>query len=323
MVPDGFVALDRERLADLYGVRLPMAVAGREEAVVEIVRASVRPDSTGRPSVEAPLHDSLQARFVVHTHPPLINGLTCATDGARHAGRLFPDALWIDYCDPGYTLCMNVRREVEVYRDLHGVDPQVLFIGNHGVFVAADEPEQIADLYGDLFSRLEEEYHRAGMLVTNEPAEAPPPEKIARYEERLRFAWDGSRIEITITGFFPPAAGPVTPDHIAYAGASPLRGDPSAEAIDRFYSRHGHDPRIVVFDDAVAGLGESLEAAGLALEVALDAALVVRLAGVYGGISYMDERARRFIEGWEGEAYRREQVQSAARSNPDQEQEEG
>ena len=50
-------------------------------------------NKAGRPSVEAPLHNILDTRFVVHTHPPLVNGLTSAKDGESVAKRLFPDAL--------------------------------------------------------------------------------------------------------------------------------------------------------------------------------------------------------------------------------------
>jgi rhamnose utilization protein RhaD (predicted bifunctional aldolase and dehydrogenase) len=234
--------------------------------------------------------------------------MTCAVDGALHCKRLFPDALWIDYTDPGYSLCMKVRDEVGAYSDLHGHEPSVIFIGNHGVFVAGDRPDQIGGIYGEIFDCLEVEYHRAGMYTTLVEAVPPPQECITRYEALLRSARGEGSLHVAASGVFAPAEGPVSPDHIVYAGARPFRGEPSAEAFAEFNSRHGHDPKIVLFEDAVLGLGESRAAAGLALEVASDAALVVQLAWAFGGIRYMDEGSQRFIEGWEVEAYRRKQV---------------
>jgi len=306
--PADFVALDRNRLSNLYRAGLPSEVPEREAAVMEIVEASVLPDSTGRPSVEAPLHDSLSARFVVHTHPPIVNGMTCAVNGAHHSRHLFPDALWIDYTDPGYSLCMEVRREVEAYRGHRGYEPSVIFIGNHGVFVAGDEADQIAGTYSEIFACLEDVYQRAGVQREVKQGDAPPRESITRNEEIIRSAWSESPLHFAVSGHFSPAEGPITPDHIVYAGACPIRGKFSAEGITLFLSRHGYDPKIAVFEDAVFGLGESSTAAELALEVARDAALVVQFAGVFGGIEYMDDRARRFIEGWEVETYRRKQV---------------
>ncbi|SVB75886.1 uncharacterized protein METZ01_LOCUS228740, partial [marine metagenome] len=44
--------------------------------------------------------------------------------------------------------------------------------------------------------------------------------------------------------------------------------------------------------------------AELALELAQDGAQVMQLAGAFGGIDYMTDRAREFIENWEVESYR-------------------
>ena len=54
------------------------------------------------------------------------------------------------------------------------------------------------------------------------------------------------------------------------------------------------------------------EAAGISFFVRGDG------SGAFGGIGYIDEASRRFIEGWEVEAYRRTQVQTAAGSNTEQ-----
>ncbi len=201
-----------------------------------------------------------------------------------------------------------------MYRDLHGYEPPVIFIGNHGVFVAADEPDQISEIYDGIFARLAEEYHRAEMETDLGLIGDPPPERVVRYEELIRTALGERPLHVAAAGVFPPAEGPLTPDHIVYAGASSFRDEPSAEGFARYRSRHGHDPKIAVFEDTVIGLGESRALARLALEVARDAALVVQLAEAFGGIRYMDERSRRFIEGWEVETYRQKQVSSATRS---------
>jgi rhamnose utilization protein RhaD (predicted bifunctional aldolase and dehydrogenase) len=51
-----------------------------------------------------------------------------------------------------------------------------------------------------------------------------------------------------------------------------------------------------------------MKQASLALELAKDGALVCQLAKAFGGIQFMTDRARLFIENWEVESYRQKQV---------------
>ncbi|MDA0578067.1 MAG: class II aldolase/adducin family protein, partial [Verrucomicrobia bacterium] len=135
MRADGFVGLDQSRIAALFDAPLPSETQAREAAVRDWMAGTVIAGSKGRPSVEAPLHSILPGRYVVHTHPALVNGMTCARDGAAACGRLFPDALWIDYVDPGFTLSAYVRKEVARFMEARGRAPSVILLQNHGIFV--------------------------------------------------------------------------------------------------------------------------------------------------------------------------------------------
>lgn len=68
LTPETFVAMDRVKLAELNGIKPPTDPSGRETLVKEVMEKAVLPETPGRASVEAPLHDSLSARYVVHTH---------------------------------------------------------------------------------------------------------------------------------------------------------------------------------------------------------------------------------------------------------------
>lgn len=177
ITPEKFVALDRTKLARLYDVALPADVHAREARVLQIMTAALRPGSTGRPSVEAPLHDILPGAFVVHTHCTLVNGLTCARQGAATAARLFPDALWVPYIDPGFTLCMEVRRRL--------TGQLLVLLENHGLFVAGNTPDEIRATYRRVLDTLRREYARAGISTQLQSTPPSTPE-------------------------------PVTPDHIVY-----------------------------------------------------------------------------------------------------------
>ena len=61
---------------------------------------------------------------------------------------------------------------------------------------------------------------------------------------------------------------------------------------------------MVIHGDHVYGLGVTEKNAGLALLFAQDAAQVMKLSHAFGGLEYMSDRAREFIENWEVESYR-------------------
>ena len=307
LTPQSFVALDRAKLANLYALQTPTESSAREALVKSVMEQASLAHSSGRASVEAPLHDSLEARFVVHTHPALVNGMTCAVKGREACHDLFPEALWLDYVDPGYTLCMRVRREVERYKQGHGRQPAMIFLKNHGVFVAADRPNEVHALYAAIFDRLADRYEKAGVGLRLAVAPLPEAKVIDAARQQIRQAF-GRDVAIAVKGCFDGATGPISPDHIVYSKAYPLAEEPTAEAILGFRRRFGCDPQVIAWDGLVCGVGATDRQAVLALDLAQDGALVRHLATAFGGIEYMTDPARLFIENWEVESYRRKQL---------------
>jgi len=306
LTPETFVAMSRAKLAELYDVQAPEDSHAREALVKEYMENAVLPDSTGRASVEAPLHSTLSARYVVHTHPTLVNGMTCARDGKAKCRTLFPDALWLDFIDPGFTLCIRVRQEILKYTQAHGREPALIFLKNHGVFVAGDSPAAIQSLYAHIFETLQAQYDEAGIVthMAVEPcAEADSVEQSLRSE----LGW-GSDVHMAVSALFQTPQGPISPDHIVYAKSFPLMGHPTQDTIEQYNTRYGYAPAILQTEQAVVALGSSELRANLALEMALDGALVTQLAAAFGGIEYLTERAREFIENWEVESYRSKQL---------------
>ena len=306
LTPDTFVAMSRAKLAQLYEVQAPEESHAREALVKQYMEKAVLPDSTGRASVEAPLHSTLNARYVVHTHPMLVNGMTCAKDGKAACQTLFPEALWLDFIDPGFTLCIKVRQEILKYSETHGREPALIFLKNHGVFVAGDSPEAIRSLYTNIFETLQAQYAKAG--IVSDVAVAPCAEADAVAQGlRAELGWRPDT-HMAVSGLFQTPQGPISPDHIVYAKSFPLMGHPTQDAIQQYNTQYGYDPVILQTDQAVVALGSSELRANLAMEMAIDGAQVTQLAQAFGGIEYMTARAREFIENWEVESYRSKQL---------------
>jgi len=303
LTTETFVAMNRTKINELYDVEPPGNAALREERVKNLMAAAVENDA-GRPSVEAPLHNVFEAKFVVHTHPALVNGLTCAKGGEAACKKLFPEALWVEYIDPGYTLCMEVRERIEQYKTAKGREPELLVLQNHGIFISADTPEEVRALYALFMDTLRAEYSKAGIAQTLAIAETPASPET---EEQIKSVFGDDAAFITSSGIFVYAPGPITPDHLVYSKAFPYDVSLTADGAAAYQSKYGYMPKVVVAGDRVYGIGNSQKNAGLALELAQDGALVMQLSDAFGGSNYMTDAQREFIENWEVESYRAKQ----------------
>jgi len=306
MTPERFVAIDREKLSVLYQFTPPADAAERESAVKDMMMAARRPGSEARPSVETPLHDLIQSVFVIHTHPSLVNGLTCSQAAAATTARLFPEALWVPYIDPGFTLSMDVRDRLADYARQHGKQPTIILLQNHGIFVAGDTPETVRASYRQVMDTLKAEYQAAGIACSLPDTATPAPDR--EVMQQLQPLLEAG----AVVGGSPitAAAGPLTPDHMVYAKAFPYNGDCTREGIAAYRQKYGYAPRIINTPTGVYTVGKDAKSAGLAWEAARDGAFIRQLADAFGGVRYLDDRARQFIENWEVESYREKQSQA-------------
>mgnify|MGYP002682282798 CR=1 FL=1 len=130
---------------------------GVDDQVMKDTLAAASVDAGGkRPSVETVMHAFLLqlegVSFVAHTHPTVVNAITCAKDGQQaFVGRLFPDEIvccgvapiWVPYTDPGIDLARQVRDQVRRYVEEHGLRPKVILMQNHGMIALGSSPDQV------------------------------------------------------------------------------------------------------------------------------------------------------------------------------------
>ena len=277
----------------------------REAAIKRLLGAAVL--SGGRPSVETPVHEALPFKYIVHLHPAFVNGLTCSQNGRSACEKLFPEALWLDYCDPGFTLSLAVKRACDDFAAKRGKYPTVLFLQNHGVFVGGDDAAEIDAAYNDIMSKLEDAYRAAG-ISTDEAAGEPDTDAVMEYAPALtgHLAPAGGKVTVVSAGDFAIPSGPLTPDHLVYGKAFGLTCDsPDRAAAEAFQKQRGYLPRMVrVPGKAVFCCGKDKKAADIVLTSARNGELIERLAGAFGGVHFLDDRQRGFIENWEVESYR-------------------
>ncbi|MBB1509657.1 FGGY-family carbohydrate kinase [Tessaracoccus sp. MC1756] len=267
-------------------------------------------DGPRRPSVEILFHALIDDTFVLHTHPLLINAVTCNADGEDLTRRLFGDqVLWVPYVDPGLPLAREIAARRAAYTERTGRPaPTTTFLMNHGLIVSGDDPDQVRSESHRVMRRVQQAVDAAAGSL-------PAVAEAFRAAVGAEFtALDASPIAtqfpLTEAGARFLHEGPLIPDQIVYAGSFPVvlnEGDDAAAAVRRHREKHGVDPVIAVSPGlGVVAVGTDEKQATTALEVYVDALTVGQAATALGRVRALDERERRFIENWEAEAYRKQ-----------------
>ncbi|MBR2296571.1 MAG: class II aldolase/adducin family protein [Clostridia bacterium] len=98
---DGFVKMSREKLAQIWTKVYSQSKDEREAQVLSDMMASrCEGEESKRPSVETLLHNLFKQTYVLHVHPTMVNGLTCAINGKKIVSELFENAIWVEETEP-------------------------------------------------------------------------------------------------------------------------------------------------------------------------------------------------------------------------------
>jgi NAD(P)-dependent dehydrogenase (short-subunit alcohol dehydrogenase family)/rhamnose utilization protein RhaD (predicted bifunctional aldolase and dehydrogenase) len=322
----GFVELSRESVRAILGRTYSTDPMRREAEIKEdLLKSRTRPEAGGRPSVEASLHEMLEWRLVVHTHPFVINALTCSARAESTVRELFgKEVLWVPYTDPGYRLAKRMEEDLKSYRSAHGGDPRVVLMQNHGLVVAGDSAEEIRALTDDVVRKI------AARFTEPLPrAERPVGDAAAAVIPALRMLLSSPEADKVVSvragalvdHFLEPENRamvelPFMPDNIVYCKSAPLfldhGDDPEAllasfpAALKSFRARWGYDPKILLIAGVgVAAVEDSRKSAETCLDVFDDLMKVSWHSRSFGGPRFLTPPDIEFIDTWEVENYRR------------------
>jgi NAD(P)-dependent dehydrogenase (short-subunit alcohol dehydrogenase family)/rhamnose utilization protein RhaD (predicted bifunctional aldolase and dehydrogenase) len=321
----GFAQLDRKMLDSISKKRYSDEAMQRENQIKQdLLNSRLYPEKGQRPSVETSLHDLMAFRFVVHTHSTKVNGLMCGKEAEKRTSILFGDeVVFVPYVDPGYILFKEVQSRVNAYRKRTGVEPQIILLQNHGIFVAADSTDEIKKLYDKVIDKLSAAIGKIPDLI-NLPID-PAASKVI---PAIRMMLSGNGLKtlkvlnnsyyehfLSSESEYQKIANPFIPDGIVYCNSSFLyaeyNGDTDAllselsTKIETYIKTQPKTPKII----CIKGIGcvlASDNALGVATleDVMNDTCLVSLYSEKFGGQSPMTPSQVQFIDTWEVEQYR-------------------
>lgn len=327
---DGFAVLDRS-LLNMMGEKQYSKDAAEREAQVKDDLANANLTKDRRPSVETSLHNCMGYTFVVHTHPTSVNALMCSADAQRTCAGLFPDALYIPYTDPGYTLFRKVYDRIQEYKAASGKEPQVIFLQNHGIFVGADSVDEIEKIYDDVFSKLadcipevpEGDSPVCGCVSETIPAIRSILSRGGRGLKTLRITNNALVASFAESReAFKAVSVPFSPDEIVYCKSEYIYIDAedaddllkqAEKKIEAYVGKRGHTPKVILIKGTgLVAVGDNARNASIVTDVFMDAMKIAYSSAAFGGPHPMTKRQIEFIDNWEVENYRRKVSASKA-----------
>jgi NAD(P)-dependent dehydrogenase (short-subunit alcohol dehydrogenase family)/rhamnose utilization protein RhaD (predicted bifunctional aldolase and dehydrogenase) len=323
---NGFCILDREKLDQITMMDFSADPVIREEEVKNaLLNSRINPESGLRPSVETSLHNLFAYSFVVHTHPTLVNALMCSQNAEVKTKELFGNnALYIPYSDPGFILFKIIREKIFEYHQQEGNDPQVVFIQNHGVFVAANSVDEIQGLYSGIFLKIKSAVNDLPdinpKVLSDELLRVIPAARMILSDEKIKVAraFNNPLLQHFASGkvAFSKVKHPFTPDQMVYCLSEYLFIDDitSEETIISevqkkardFFNRKGTMPKVIfVKNEGVIVVDDSAIALDYLHDLVLDFTQIAYMSESFGGPHPMTPDQVTFIENWEVENYRK------------------
>jgi len=325
---NGFVCLLRTKLKIVSTKTYSSDATEREAEVKADLANAIVSTGNNRPSVETSMHEIIDYQFVVHTHPTLVNALMCSNKAETICFELFGEqALFIPYTDPGYILFKKVETEIARFTSKFGKAPQIIFLENHGVFVAANSIPAINEIYSSIIQKITGKIHEVLPTDNVKPFESPIIDRIQNLHPELRtFAAKG--IESSLIHHFTAdqksflkANTAFTPDDIVYCKAHYLfipaltndekQIESAGRLIDGYLSTYGYLPKVIAIEgQGVIAVEENIKSVLNVLEVFSNILKISFLSENFGGPKFMTKSQIDFIDNWEVENYRRKMAKS-------------
>ena len=143
---DGYAVVDYQRIYNFFNNNQNIKDITDSEGRVALEKAYI---SGKRPSIETYMH-SVPMKYVLHTHPVVVNVLTCRKDSKEIINKLFPEACYIPYSTPGVELA---KEFFECYS--HNQDSLVYFLENHGLMVCGENADFVINKTEEIINYIE------------------------------------------------------------------------------------------------------------------------------------------------------------------------
>ena len=255
-------------------------------------------------SIETFLH-VLTLKYTLHTHPIVINIVACRKDWRESFLQLFPNALCVSYETPGVDLAMRIKEEIENNKNDVSEIPKIIFLQNHGLIISSNNVKETKALTDKVVLDIEKylgvDY--SAYRMTNQVSELI--NSILNEKKIAYLSSDSFIMEVLAkdeSSFFLP---PFCPDKLVYCGAScvKLKKLQDQGSIKEYIVEHGNYPRVVLYNDLIFFIADSIRKAK-EIEDVLKFHLITVTNNEGKRVNYLTESEIQYLNNWDAEKYR-------------------
>lgn len=277
-------------------IRSPSWETRHEEK--QLLDASVLDTVFVKPSIETVMHACL-GKVVLHSHPLMLNALTCRQDWETRVSAIIPDAIMVPYVTPGLPLAIAISERIAGREN----DPLVIVLQNHGLVVSGPNTAWVRQTTRDLSDRLSDATgFQDDRQVQDfwQMAHALHPTMIWASRDRHIVTALSQDLLWDCPAFLPDLAV-FGADHV-------LRVSEDMSALRTYWCTHGTLPKVVLFQNRVLILAPTLTQARH-IEDVLASKIILLNTGPLSDIVPLDRSEIHRLLGWDAEAYRQKRAQ--------------
>lgn len=256
-----------------------------------------------RPSIETFLH-SITNTFTLHTHPMLVNVLTCRENGMEILKELFPEALFVGYDTPGIKLAKEYFKTYKENNKECTKEFDVIFLKNHGLIVSAKNAEEVISKTEEVLVKIEKylnvnvKAYRNSTIIYNKLKEISNEDNIVYLSNDYNIKTILNEMKEKMLNYW------FCPDCLVYCGKRPLILAENFTYLDikEHIKKYGK-PVIIYYDNNIYISAVNIKKAKEIESVLSFSAQVLYLNKDFN-VDLLDESEQNFLLNWDAEKYR-------------------
>ena len=307
---EGYTKVDYRRIVEYFEQNITEdteAVLSEEKGKELLAQAQLE---GSRASIETFLH-SVTGKYILHSHPTLVNILTARKGGEAVLQSLFPEAIIVPYEKPGAALAEAYYRRYRKHK-VEGKNCDIIFLANHGLVVSSEDADQVIAMTEEVLHRIadylqidkkeQERYENATKLWISLTEIPVLGEKIVYTSENRYLSWEYIGDRLLASRAWEHA---FCPDCVVYGAKKMLflQKDYGKEDILAFLERYG-EPVLICYEKQFYIVAESVKKAQ-EIENVMSFSARVQMANLEQGMNCLSEEQEDALLNWDSEKYRR------------------
>ncbi len=245
-----------------------------------------------KPSIETLMH-SLLKKYTLHTHPIVVNIITCRKNWKEVLSNLFGEnVIFINYNPPGIELALEIKKHIK------NKQFQIIFLQNHGLVVTSDNKEDIRNLTEFVLNKIE-------TYLQIDMSKYKITEEISKFYDNKYNVYLSEDILLNKMISSPFISSlPFCPDKIVYCGVKVLKlGQNPKKDIQKYINEYSDIPKVIIYKEHLFFVAKNIKNAK-AMESVLKFHVLSLSFNSNQDINYLQNNEIKYIINMEEEKYR-------------------